>query len=340
MTLSPTPNLTPKLSRMLNVAAVLLLCGGTAVGGGSPGVNGHGSPAKPEPTKTEQAKTEQAKTLRMGAAAKDESGQASGEKAGQTKPAPTTAAPVAAGKAPVDPHASSGSEAAPSAAEALAWLKEGNARFVKQHAENPNTGAERISETASGQRPFASVLSCADSRVPVERVFDRGVGDLFVVRVAGNIAGESEMGTLEYGTGHLHTPLLVVMGHTSCGAVAAAASGAELHGAVGRLVGRIRPSVEEAREQFPELKPDQITPIAIRVNVMRTIETLMTQSEEIGGLVREGKLEIVGAVYDLNSGTVHFLGGHPEQTALLNAPAARAGQAQAEAREPDDKGGH
>lgn len=324
--------MTPNLSRTTNFAAVLLLCAGTALGGGTHASNDHGSaaPAAAKPN------AEPSKTLRMGAAPKEHEENTAASKSTPTKPAPA----VAAKPAP-DAHAApSGSEAGPNAEQALAWLKEGNARFVKQNAENPNSGAERISETSGGQHPFASILSCADSRVPVERVFDRGVGDLFVVRVAGNVAGESETGTLEYGTGHLHTPLLVVMGHTSCGAVNAAATGAELHGAVAKLVGRIRPSVEEAREQFPELKPEQITPIAIRMNVMRTIENLITQSEGIGGLVRDGKLEIIGAVYDINTGTVHFLGEHPKQTALLSTPTSRPSEAQAEAATPDAKHGH
>lgn len=308
------------------VVAMLLAGAGTSLAGGSHGAATGGEHA-PAP-KARPAPAEPAKTLRMGATPK---GDHDDTEKPAAKPAskPAVKAPAAASNPAPDPETAGG---APSAEQALAWLKEGNERFVKQNAENPNSGAERISETAGGQHPFASILSCADSRVPVERVFDRGVGDLFVVRVAGNVAGESETGTLEYGAGHLHTPLLVVMGHTSCGAVNAAASGAELHGAVGKLVGRIQPSVERARAEFPELKPEQITPIAIRMNVMHTIETLTTQSAEIGGLVRGGKLRVVGAVYDINTGVVHFLGEQPQGTALMKRGEA-AGSAQAEAGE-------
>lgn len=209
----------------------------------------------------------------------------------------------------------------PTPEQAMAWLREGNERFTANQTTNPNTGTDRVSEVAGEQHPFATILSCADSRVPVERVFDRGVGDLFVVRVAGNVSGESETGTIEYGVGHLHTPLLVVMGHTACGAVNAAASGAVLHGAVAKLVSRIQPSVEQARAQYPELQPAQITPIAVRLNVMNSIENLLTTSEEVRGLVNKGELSIVGAVYDLNSGRVHFLGQHPAQTALISGKA-------------------
>ncbi|MFM9958685.1 MAG: carbonic anhydrase [Phycisphaerales bacterium] len=323
--------MTPNLNRTSMFTAALMLCAGTALGGGShASPTGHGStPPAPKP-----ASSEPSKTLRMGATPKASDDDAAHKPAAQPASKPVAKSAAAPATAP-SAHASAAD--GPSAEQALAWLKEGNARFVKQNTENPNSNAERISETAAGQHPFASILSCADSRVPVERVFDRGVGDLFVVRVAGNVAGESETGTLEYGTGHLHTPLLVVMGHTACGAVNAAASGAELHGAVAKLVGRIQPSVEQARAQFPELKPEQITPIAIRLNVMQTIENLITQSEGIGNLVRENKLEIVGAIYDLNSGTVHFLGEHPQETALLKQP-RESGDAHADA-EPS-KSGH
>lgn len=318
--------MTPHLNRSVCVAATLLLYAGSALGGGgSPSSGGHGTTApaakpSPAPTAAPASKTPgYVGTKASGEAAKPVTKAESVSSAG-TKPA-----------------ASASVIQSPTAEQALAWLKEGNARFLKQNCENPNTGSDRISETAGGQHPFASILTCADSRIPVERVFDRGVGDLFVVRVAGNIAGESEMGTMEYGTGHLHTPLLVVMGHTSCGAVNAAASGAELHGAVGKLVERIRPSVEQARAQFPELKPEQIAPIAIRTNVMLTIENLITQSQEIGALVREGKLDIVGAIYDLNTGAVHFLGEHPQETALLKK-AAQGTDAHADA--DNEKAGH
>ena len=110
---------------------------------------------------------------------------------------------------------------------ALKMLQEGNQRWVMDKDENPNTDPSRRAMLAEkGQKPFVTILTCADSRLPVERIFDRGVGEVFVVRVAGNVAGTSETGTIEYAVGHIKTPLLVVMGHTKCGAVAAAASGA------------------------------------------------------------------------------------------------------------------
>jgi carbonic anhydrase len=339
---------------LLSAVALTLLAGTTASGSGG---SGHEAPAAAPATSPVAKSPAAVKPVQMGgkpeaAAPASKSDDAHGD--ADAKPAAKTPA-----KAPAAPTAkpapATKSDESPTAEQALTWLEEGNARFIKNNAENPNSSTERVSEVASGQHPFASILSCADSRVPVERVFDRGVGDLFVIRVAGNVAGESETGTIEYGTGHLHTPLLVVMGHTSCGAVGAAASGAELHGAVAKLVSRIQPSVDQAKAQYPELKPDQIAPIAIRLNVMNTIENLITGSEEIRDLASAGKLEIVGAVYDLTSGRVQFLGEHPRQTALLsgkgeintakanapasvNVPASNEHDAQADA--DSEKHGH
>lgn len=298
------------LTTSIVVAAGSLLAFAPHAGGGG----GHAE--SPAPAPAAQAPS----TVKMGA---------------KKAPAPATPAPAPAAQpaAPSDGHAAANSPAsvankpeteAPSAEAALNWLLEGNARFVSGNNQNPNSDPSRVSEVAAGQHPFATILSCADSRVPVERVFDRGVGDLFVIRVAGNVAGVSETGTIEYGTGHLHTPLLVVMGHTACGAVNAAASGAELHGAVAKLVDHIRPSVDAVRQQYPELKPDQITPIAVRLNVWESIKDLLTESPEIRDLTAEGKLKVVGAVYDLNSGKVHFLGEHPQQPQFLSGGTAAA----------------
>lgn len=296
------------MSRAAGVAALLIALSnsGLALAGG-----GHAANPAPTPTKPVTAKP------------------ASKKDAPAAEPVKEAAAPKQAveEKAPAKPqpsHTDASSEA-PTAKQSLAWLTEGNTRFVESKAENPNTDSARISEVASGQHPFATILTCADSRIPVERVFDRGVGDLFVIRVAGNVAGESETGTIEYGAGHLHTPLLVVMGHTACGAVNAAAANADLHGAVAKLVGRIKPAVDQARSQYPELKPEQIAPIAVRLNVWQSVGNLISGSEEIRGLVSDGKLEVVGAIYDLNTGRVHFLGSHPSQADLLKSnPAATA----------------
>ena len=134
------------------------------------------------------------------------------------------------------------------AEEAIRSLTKGNARFAEGKSTHPNADSARRTETAqSGQRPLATVLACANSRSPVEIVFDRGIGDLFVVRVAGNVCGVDEQGSIEYGVEKLGTPLVLVLGHSDCGAVSAAVSGAELHGSIKRLVGKIVPAVVDAQ---------------------------------------------------------------------------------------------
>ncbi|MFN0012581.1 MAG: carbonic anhydrase [Phycisphaerales bacterium] len=207
----------------------------------------------------------------------------------------------------------------PSASEALAWLEEGNARWVSNSSQNPNISGERRGEVAAGQHPFVTVLTCADSRLPVERLFDRGVGDVFVIRVAGNVAGGSETGTIEYGVGHLHTPLLIVMGHTKCGAVAAAATNAQLHGKVAELVSHIKPAVDRARKNNPEANADTLTALAVKENVWQSIFDLYKSSDELRQFAANGKVKVIGAVCDISTGKVEFLGEHPWQAALLNA---------------------
>ncbi len=212
--------------------------------------------------------------------------------------------------------------------EALTLLMEGNERWAAGTSVHPAVdSARRAALAAEGQRPFVTILTCADSRIPVERVFDRGVGEIFAIRVAGNVSGKSETGTIEYGLGHLKTRLLVVMGHTKCGAVAAAASKAELHGAVGELVDSIQPAVVRAQRQHPELDATAITPYAIKENIWQSVFGLL-KSDEIRELVSKGDVKVVGAVYDIASGKVEWLGEHPWQgeliTALENRKAADA----------------
>ncbi len=206
-----------------------------------------------------------------------------------------------------------------SADEALKLLQEGNARWVADQETNPGTNPQRReSNAAEGQRPFVTILTCADSRIPVERVFDRGVGEIFTIRVAGNVAGTSETGTIEYGLGHLKTRLLVVMGHTKCGAVAAACSKAELHGAVGELVNSIQPAVERAQRQAPAADQTQLATAAVRENVWQSVYQLL-KSDEIRTLTEKGEVKVVGAVYDIASGNVEWLGEHPWQQELVTA---------------------
>jgi len=208
----------------------------------------------------------------------------------------------------------------PSPDQALQNLRVGNARFYTGGNQAPNLSPERVRETAeSGQAPFATVLSCADSRVPVEHLFDAGVGDLFVVRVAGNVADTDEIGTIEYGVGHLGTPLLVVLGHTGCGAVTAVVEGADVHGSIPMLVDNIIPAAEWVKKNRPELKGAELVNAAVEANVWQAIDDTLTRSEETRRLVEKGSLKIVGAVYDLATGKVRFMGEHPYQDRVMSA---------------------
>ena len=199
----------------------------------------------------------------------------------------------------------------------LALLKEGNSRFASGKPKHPNQDASRRALTVSdGQKPFATILACSDSRSPVEVLFDRGVGELFVVRVAGNVADETQIATIEYGAEHLGTPLLVVLGHTGCGAVTAACKGGELPGHLPALINKIKPAVTKARAVAAT--PDRLVPTAIQANVWQQIEEIYFQSSILREKVKEGALQIVGGIYDLEKGTVNWLGAHPGQETLIS----------------------
>jgi carbonic anhydrase len=207
--------------------------------------------------------------------------------------------------------------AGPTADQASLMLKDGNQRFATHQMKFPNVSRERMQEVAAGQKPFASVLSCSDSRVPVEYIFDAGLGDIFVVRVAGNVADVDEIGTIEYGVGHLKTPLLVVMGHSGCGAVTAVATGAEVGGSIPQLVDNIIPAVKTAEKMHPDLHGKDLVPEAIKANIWQSIEDLYQHSPEVSELVHSGFLKVTGALYHLDDGHVEWLGPHPNQRELV-----------------------
>jgi carbonic anhydrase len=185
--------------------------------------------------------------------------------------------------------------------EALKKLVEGNDRFVNQKRTNRNQTKERLVEVAKGQEPFAAILGCADSRVPGEIVFDQGLGDLFVCRVAGNIATPEDVGSLEFGTLVLGAKVLVVMGHTSCGAVKAAIQGGELPGSIGSLIKSIDIGSVAPKSEVPG-DVDK----AAQANVNHQVETLK-KSPILSDLIAKDKLKIVGAYYDLDTGKVAIL---------------------------------
>jgi carbonic anhydrase len=191
-------------------------------------------------------------------------------------------------------------------------LSEGNARYVAGKSEHANADAARREETAtSGQHPMVTVLSCSDSRVPVELIFDQGIGDVFVVRVAGNMCNGDEAGSIEYGVDHVGTPLLVVMGHTDCGAVKAAATHAELHGHVMPLVANLHPVIARLEKEHPDLHGIELVPAAVEANVRASIDNLLKMSPIVEERVKAGKLKVVGAIYDLKSGKVRWLDEKP-----------------------------
>lgn len=190
--------------------------------------------------------------------------------------------------------------------QALQRLQEGNRRFTAGKSVHPDLTPARLQETTvGGQHPFATILGCSDSRVPPEAIFDQGVGDLFVVRVAGNVADTDEIATAEYGCGHLGTPLLVVMGHTKCGAVTAVVKGEEVGGSLPRLVDNIIAPVKRAKAK--KLEGDALIDAAIRENVRQSISDLQKRSKELSHLLHEGKLKVVGAIYHIDSGEVEWI---------------------------------
>jgi carbonic anhydrase len=201
--------------------------------------------------------------------------------------------------------------------EVIALLTKGNERFATDHPAYPHQGLARRAEVVTGQHPLATVISCSDSRVPPELLFDEGLGDLFIVRVIGNIGGIDETGSAEYGVEHLDTPLLVVLGHTQCGAVTAAVKHAEVHGNIPPLLAHIQPAVQSARHTHPAWRGDTLIPAAIEANVFHSIAELFHRSSIIRERVRHGKLKVTGALYDIQTGRVNWLGPHPHEAALI-----------------------
>jgi carbonic anhydrase len=202
-------------------------------------------------------------------------------------------------------------------AAALNMLKAGNARFVSGKRTYPDQGKARLELTKKGQHPFATILSCSDSRVAVEHIFDAGIGYVFIVRVAGNVSGIDEIASMEYGTEHLHTPLLVILGHTSCGAVTAVTKGDEVGGSIPFLVEKIKPAVVKAKKKEGNVFSEKLLDAAIRLNVWQAIEDLFKKSHIVTELVKEEKLKVVGAIYHLDDGSVEWLGEHPDQKSLV-----------------------
>lgn len=189
--------------------------------------------------------------------------------------------------------------AGPDPDTALRELLAGNKRYVADKASRPHQSSARRTEVAKGQHPSAIILGCADSRVPPEVIFDAGLGDLFVVRVAGNIATDEALGSIEYAVEHLGARLIVVLGHERCGAVDAAVKGGAAEGHVGKLIEAIVPAVKQTKGQ-----PGDAVENAMRANVLR-MAGLVQKDEPLAKPT--SKVKVVGARYDLDTGAVELL---------------------------------
>ncbi|MBI9066895.1 MAG: carbonic anhydrase [Salinivirgaceae bacterium] len=202
---------------------------------------------------------------------------------------------------------------------ALEKLKQGNMNYASEASTHPNLNQERRNLTSTkGQHPYATVIACSDSRVPVEQVFDAGIGDIFTIKVAGNVIDIDEAGSVEYGVDHLETPVFVVLGHTGCGACTAVARGDEVHGNIPALVDNIIPAAEKAKQQHGNDFSEDLLNATIKNNVWQAIEDLYKISHVSAELVKSGKLKVVGAIYNIETGKIEWLGEHPHQKELLN----------------------
>lgn len=180
-------------------------------------------------------------------------------------------------------------------------LNDGNSRFAKGEAVHSNQSVERRNELTKGQKPFAVIVSCSDSRVPPEIIFDQGLGDLFVIRTAGHVVDDIALASIEYAVEHLHVELIVVLGHERCGAVDAAVKGGELPGHLGKLISEIEPAVEQAEKEEGDLLAN-----SVHENIHRVVRQLKNSGPIIKEFIEHHELEIIGAYYDLDDGIVTF----------------------------------
>lgn len=198
-----------------------------------------------------------------------------------------------------------------SAQEALQRLQEGNRRFVAERSGGHQETRDRRNELVAGQEPFAIILGCSDSRVPAELVFDQGLGDLFVIRVAGNIVAPSQIGSVEFAADRFGTRLVVVLGHTQCGAVSATLEELQRPGGtqsrnLRAIVDRIQPAVQSLLATELRHDPHALMHHAVHANIRASVNQLRHGSEILENLVEKGGLRIVGAEYSLETGAVEF----------------------------------
>jgi len=189
----------------------------------------------------------------------------------------------------------------------ISWLKQGNKEFVDGEFNMHGIDSSLRIRISKGQHPKAVILACSDSRVAPELVFDKGLGDLFVIRVAGNISDDAVVGSIEYAVEHLHTSLVVVMGHTNCGAIAAAV--ADLQDPANNINNHIRTLTDKIEQAVTVENPDEKDPVkkALLSNISFTISSLEASRPELSKAIKKGDLKIVGAVYDVTTGKVEWL---------------------------------
>lgn len=199
-----------------------------------------------------------------------------------------------------------------SAADALERLREGNRRFVSDEvSEDTLASREHRAGAATAQNPFAIILACSDSRVPTELIFDRGIGDLFVIRVAGNIVAPSQIGSIEFAAKQFGTRLVVVLGHSNCGAIIATLQELALKDShrspnLRAIVDRVRPAVEPILEDSDDLDDEAVISRCVRANVRASVERLQHGSLILEQLIDAGDLRIVGAEYSIETGYIEF----------------------------------
>ena len=202
------------------------------------------------------------------------------------------------------------------ARDGLKLLRDGNARFVAEVRDETNSTISRRRELAAGQEPFAIILGCSDSRVPAEIVFDQGLGDLFVIRVAGNIVAPSQIESVEFAAERFHTRLVVVLGHSNCGAILATLEELVLpreqrSKSLRSIVDRVRPSVESLLGE--RHSTEDLVHHAVRANIRVSVNQLRHGSEMLEQMIKNHELMVVGAEYSLETGVVDFFDGVPDE---------------------------
>lgn len=190
-----------------------------------------------------------------------------------------------------------------SAEEALQKLIDGNSRFIELKEKHPDNNKKRRKEMLKGQHPFVVILSCSDSRVPPELIFDQGLGDIFEIRNAGNVLDEHVIGSIEYAVMHCGVKLIVIMGHQDCGAIAATLSGKSETKYIKSLEDSIQPAVEDCKKHGLEVNSDNV----VKAHVMQDIDELMSQDTELVKYMKENNIQIIPAYYHLDTGKVEFL---------------------------------